>query len=330
MVSLARCEKDLTALEPSWSALAQSAPLATPFQSPEWLLPWWRQFGTGRPVVAAVHAGEQLVGLLACTVLDEPPQRKLLPMGAGISDYLDALLAPDAPPGCVDLLLQAVLEGAGNVTSCDFADLPPGAALRDVAAPPGWRMEAGVGSPCPVLALPAAAGDLRHAIPAGIHRKLRMNRHRAERSGGWTHEFGDTDLADRLDALARLHGARWDARGEPGGVFADPRVLVFIKEAAPGLQRSGILRLHGLRFGTDLVACCMALKSAQGRLLLYLSGFDQAHAFRSPGTILLGGIIENAIADGCREIDFLRGGESYKHAWGAIDRFNAVRRLVPA
>jgi CelD/BcsL family acetyltransferase involved in cellulose biosynthesis len=64
-------------------------------------------------------------------------------------------------------------------------------------------------------------------------------------------------------------------------------------------------------------------------VFLYLSGFDASRAHESPGAILLGGLIEWALAGGRRELHFLRGDEDYKYAWGAEDRFNAARRLVP-
>ena len=46
-----------------------------------------------------------------------------------------------------------------------------------------------------------------------------------------------------------------------------------------------------------------------------------------PGTLLLGAVIEQAMREGRREIDFLRGAERYKYAWGAVDRMNAERIL---
>ncbi len=50
----------------------------------------------------------------------------------------------------------------------------------------------------------------------------------------------------------------------------------------------------------------------------------------SPGTILLGAMIEEAAAEGVAELHFLRGAEAYKYAWGATDRHNATRILVRA
>ncbi len=325
-VLLLASDDELAGLRGEWSVLARGRP----FQSPEWLLPWWRQFGTGSPLVAVARDDGRLAGVLACYVLEEDGARKVLPMGIGISDYLDALVAADAPVETVERLLGALLAGVPEGAACDLVELPPGSVLRRVAAPDGWRDLLVETTTCPFLVLPAG-GELRRVIPAGTHRKLRMNRHRAARGGKWTRIVaGAADLEASLDALVRLHASRWDGRGEPGGVFADERVVTMLREAAPLLLGSGALRLHVLRVGDAIVAACLALAAETDRLMLYLSGFDAAHAFWSPGSVLLGEIVEEAIAEGRSEIDFLRGGEAYKYAWGAVDRFNADRRLVRA
>jgi CelD/BcsL family acetyltransferase involved in cellulose biosynthesis len=38
--------------------------------------------------------------------------------------------------------------------------------------------------------------------------------------------------------------------------------------------------------------------------------------------VLLGLVLEDALREGVREIDFLRGAERYKYAWGAKDEAN--------
>ena len=78
-------------------AVAARAPGATPFQSPAWLMAWWKHFGTGAPRVLTARAGEGLVGVLPLYELREPGIRKLLPIGIGLSDYIDALVDPAWP-----------------------------------------------------------------------------------------------------------------------------------------------------------------------------------------------------------------------------------------
>ncbi len=299
----------LLGLEPEWMALWRRAG-ATPFQHPAWLLPWWSQFGTGAPRVALLRADDgTLLGLLP--LYDLPCEGKSLPIGAGLSDYCDALLDPTAPPDAASTLLAVALSGAA--LPCHVAELPPDAALRHAAAPPGWRLEEHRGLPCPVL--------LPDCVPARQRRKLRMARYRAARIGGCEVIADDVSLfAD----LVRLNEQRWAA----GGVLADARVRAFHAAALPALSAAGLLWLRGLRFGARTVAVIYALRSDR-RMFLYLSGFDPAHAFESPGTILLGAMIDEAVAEGIAELHFLRGAEAYKYAWGAVDRCNVTRVFEP-
>lgn len=177
-----------------------------------------------------------------------------------------------------------------------------------------------------MLPLPDAVEKLRDCIPSATLRKLRMNRHRVARAGGCTSEIATAEtLPALLDALFRLHEARWDGRG----VLADARVRAFHRDAAPLLLAAGALRLQVLRLGPRIVGAYYALLAGP-RILFYMSGYDTAHARESPGSVLLGAMIEAAIREGRTELHFLRGGESYKYAWGGIDRINAACRLVPA
>ena len=312
-------EAALQALLPAWTALWRRAG-SPPFQSPAWLLPWWGTFGTGQPRVATVQASGVLVGLLPLYLLDEPPERKLLPIGIGLTDYCDALIDPAAPPGTATTLLATTLAraAADGVTSCTLPDMPPDAALLDARIPPGWRQGPLPSTPCPVLAI----GD---PIPAGQLRNLRQSRHRAERSGGWEASVAP-DPAAAWQALVDMHRARWTALGQPGGVLADPAVLAFHEAAIPRLAAAGLLHMHVLHVGGRLAAVYHTL-AAPGRLYFYLSGFAAGSATTSPGTLLLGRIIEQAPAQGITELHFLRGGEAYKYAWGAKDRMNVTIHL---
>lgn len=304
----------LLALEPAWARLWARCPDATPFQHPAWVLPCWQVFGTGRPRVAVLRdEGGELLGLLPLYGLLE--EGKVLPIGAGLADYVDALIAPDAPRDAAATLLHTALRGCD--LPCHLPDLPPGAALRDARPLPGWQAETLETEPCPVL-------TIGHT-PARQLRKLRMSRHRADRIGGWW--ISDAPTATLFDHLIRLHGARWTARGE-AGVLADAHVQSFHRIALPRLDEAGLLRLRALELGGRIAAVIYALTSPS-RIYCYLGGFDADFAFESPGTLLLGAMLEEAAGEGIVECHFLRGGEAYKYAWGAADRINALRVLAP-
>jgi len=59
-----------------------------------------------------------------------------------------------------------------------------------------------------------------------------------------------------------------------------------------------------------------------------LSGFDPKFASISPGTLLIGHAIEQAMADGSQAFDFLRGVERYKYLWGAHDTATYRRSVI--
>jgi CelD/BcsL family acetyltransferase involved in cellulose biosynthesis len=343
-VSVARTDEALRSLAPAWDALWRCIPDALPFQSPAWLLPWWAQFGTSQPVAAALWADDgRLLGLLPLYVLEEAPfcrstgqaERKLLPIGAGTTDYLDILLDPGAPADAAECLLAAALSAAAGagLTACDLASLPPGSALIDARPPVGWREAGRWSEPGSVLVVPPDARDLADIVPVSKLRDLRLARNRAARAGGWSSETATpASVQHLLGELMRLHQNRWAADSQ-AGVFADPRVAAFHRSAAPELVACGMLRLWALRLGERIAALYYALVAGAGgpgaRMLFYLCGYDREFVRLSPGTLLLGDILEEALRQGWRELDLLRGAEVFKSRWGAVERPIASRRLAP-
>jgi CelD/BcsL family acetyltransferase involved in cellulose biosynthesis len=316
-----------TAMIEEWRRLWRSSPDASPFQSPDWLMPWWEVFGTDRPRIVSLRRDDVLIGLMPLYRLQEDGQAKLLPVGAGLSDYHDALVHSTAPHDAVERMLDAAVSDCADIDRCDLPDLPPKARLLRAPDPPGWRSVTWAGEPCPVLVL---KDDLRHSVPSRMLRKWRMAEHRAQRRGENVEVSLAKDIATAKrfwQALVELHRRRWTARGEPDGVLADPRVIAFHERALTPLLEATTLRLYALSFGGKLVAVNQVLL-ARERLHFYLGGFDEAYAFESPGTILLGRILQSALQEGLSEMHFLRGGEAYKFAWGGIARQNRGRSLT--
>src|SRR5215212_8285593 len=87
----------LQQIEPEWEALWRSAPGATPFQSPQWLLPWLRHFGGDELYTVALREDGELRALAPLYILrdDDSDESLGLFLGTGITDYLDALADPE-------------------------------------------------------------------------------------------------------------------------------------------------------------------------------------------------------------------------------------------
>jgi CelD/BcsL family acetyltransferase involved in cellulose biosynthesis len=309
------------ALEPSWWALWRRSETATPFQSPAWQLPWWRNFAPGPLRTVALWQEQRLVGLAPFYLEDGAIGRRLLPVGISLSDYLDVLVDAELAEEAGQWMLQQML--ATGWDSWEFEELEPGALAMSLAYPASLRDQTTAQSACPVLLL---AGDERLAgcVPARKRRQLRRAVARAELLGMTiTRVNGNPDRF--LDEVFRLHRMRWESRGEPG-ILEDKRVQRFHQEALPALLAAGLARCYIIEIG-GVVAGAYYGFSDRGRAYAYLGGFDPAFSEESPGSILMGHAIAEAMREGAAEFHFLRGQERYKYDWGGVDRWNKRRSL---
>jgi CelD/BcsL family acetyltransferase involved in cellulose biosynthesis len=312
------------ALEAEWWSLWQRCPSATPFQSPAWLLPWWRHFGPGSLRTVAIRQGGELVLLAPFYLEDGPLARRLLPVGISLSDYLDILVDPAVPEAVAALVTH--LDGLDDWDRLELEELAPGASALALSPAARWSEESFAQSGCPTLLLrPEPLEDL---LPRPKLRKIRMSRNRAERRGPWHIRCADgvEETMEGLNLLVALHGARWSMRGEEG-VLNNEQVQAFQRATVPRLEAAGLLRIWILEFG-EVAAAAVYELVGRDWVAGYLTGFSPEFEFESPGTLLLAHVIEHAAREGYRAFHFLRGQESYKYSWGAADRWNTKRSLI--
>ncbi|HKO25725.1 MAG TPA: GNAT family N-acetyltransferase, partial [Chloroflexota bacterium] len=276
------------------------------------------QFGSPELRAVVVWHGADAVGLLPLYIYFDPAtgERKLLPLGAGTTDYLDGVFHPECSAGDIQKALEVLAEDSG----WDVLDVlqlragsPLGGALAAMpraqwfAAAPCWRMPA----------LPISE------LPVKVRRHAMYYRNRAARQGALSLEFANpATLATMFDDLVRMHTERWHQAGKPG-VLADPRVLAWHREALPLLHAAGLLRLCALRRHGETLAIAYALADPAARAAqvvgraqyVYIHAYSPEHADLRPGTVLLALAMEEAAQEGIRTIDMLRGDEGYKQQW---------------
>ena len=296
--------------EDAW-ALWRADVQATPFQSPAWINAWMEHLGDGREAFVAQVPGR---AMLALFLWNDGGTRKLVPVGAGQSDYCDMVGEVDAFPA----LLEAIAAGPVRFDELVLPDLRPGSALLG-PLPPGWSAREEAHEVCPVLALPPV-------LSKSERRKVVHDRHRADALGGVSAALAEPgELPEALDALFALHRARWEAAGEPG-VLADPRVEAFLRAAAAALAEAGLLRMALVRHAGRIVAVLVGFRDAE-RFHSYINGADLTAPKQSFGTLAFACLIEAAVREGAQEFHFLRGEEPYKYRWGARP-VQTVRRVL--
>jgi CelD/BcsL family acetyltransferase involved in cellulose biosynthesis len=314
---------ELASLEPEWWELWQKSLTATPFQSPAWLLSWCKHFAAGNAFVLAIEFDRRLVGIAPFYCEQDQQGQCLRLMGFPVSDYHDFLIDPTFEEPTL-AVLRTHLTDAGFWDVIELTELPPAAYALRMTAPVGCNESTTFASACPILSLPNTHEELARVFPARKRRALRMSRNRAARRGRMRISTPDGNtVLDTFETLVALHRHRWGSRGEPG-VLADSRVQQFHRDALPALMNAGLLRFYLLQIDDRPVAAYYGLRhrhDAYG----YLTGFEPAYAFESPGVILLEHAIAEATREGLHTFHFLRGREAYKYGWGAHDCWNKQR-----
>lgn len=307
----------LEELASDWTDLWNRCPGATPFQRAEWVLAWTKAFRPRDVYGIEVRDGEKLVGLAPLFRYRSGSENILAPLAASISDYLDWLIDPAASKGVLERIFNAI-ESSIEFDRLDLIDLPQHSCLLNFVSQ-DWDCEKSVETACPVLFLPETAKSVEEIIASKLRHNLRTARRRMKRAGPSQVELAtEATLDEFLAAMMHLHGARWTHCGLPG-VLAENAVQEFHRIAARGLLQQNVLRLYGLRFNGQFIATLYAL-AEQDTMYCYLQGFNPAYKEFSPGAQILGAVIDDAIRDGKMRVDFLRGREAYKYAWGAVDQ----------
>jgi len=315
-VSVITSTEDLERLAPQWEELWRTSPQATPFQSPHWLLPWWRSFGSDAPYVIASTNGK-LDALAPLYILRDDDSGESLGMfiGTGVSDYLDIL-------GDIEPLADAI--ASADCQMWDLQQLRPSSPILSMPLRDGWSDNVEDQEACPVLAL----DEFETSMSTHALKKLRYYRRCAERLGTVEYESATHDSLDSLlGSLFELHAARWQRRGLPG-VLADETTQQFHREVARRMLDGGALRMYAMRIDGRIRAVFYGFAHHE-TVYYYLSGYDPELEKISIGNTLVAHAIDEARANGAKVFDFLRGAEEYKYAWGAKDRMNRRRQLFP-
>lgn len=135
------------------------------------------------------------------------------------------------------------------------------------------------------------------------------------------------ELDPAMDALVRLHQARWESKGEPGS-FALPNVGEFLREAARANLAPRRVRL--LTLEVDRRVAAARIEFVDNHVAhAFQAGFDPAYASEGLGAIMNGLCIRECIEDdSVHTYDFMSGSGEYKESWTSGERSTVSLTLV--
>jgi CelD/BcsL family acetyltransferase involved in cellulose biosynthesis len=348
-----------------WDELAARNPWATPFSSWTFHRAWWEAYGenvheetlvicqdgsgSDAPIAIVplmhrheVEPGDELIHTtmrhgrtLELTPVE--PSATAVFFGASYhADYATILAAPDDLPQVAQALADHLADTTGR-QPWDVVDLrrlrcgdPVADAIaqafgaREIAE--GWILNVEREDVCPVVTLPEGVdmdGYLATLTKKERH-EIRRKVRRAEAVGPVRLEDSADPTAD-LEAFIELHQKRWGALGLFPDTLGGAQSRAFLKRLLELNGPDGPLQLTFLTVSGRRIAAGLHFETADG-YLYYNAGVDPDAMELSPGVLMVYSFVQRALAAGKRRLDFLRGDESYKYAWGAVDE--PIQRLL--
>jgi CelD/BcsL family acetyltransferase involved in cellulose biosynthesis len=273
-------------------------------------------------VVASYDDGEEILAashdaFLALRGLDDT----ILFAGDGdVTDY-------HSPHGEGSEALIARLAEETSVDRFLLDSLPEEAAKPLVAGltHAGWAVDTRTHEVAAVLHLPDSVEQYMTELGKKERHEVRRKRRRYERMVGEVRHETHAGPGWAFDEFLRLHAA---AEGDKGRFMTPERRALFADLAELDGWRFDLLRTD------DDTAAAIVFGYADGTgYYLYNSAYEPADSDASPGVVLLGAMIETAIAEGRARFDFLKGDETYKFRLGAqrrpLTEISATREPTP-
>jgi CelD/BcsL family acetyltransferase involved in cellulose biosynthesis len=311
-----------------WTDLVGRDPSGTIFHTPEFLKLYWEEFGEGRLLLAF---GEDPQGRqVAAVALEVVGDALRFLGGTEITDYLGPVAEPGDVGGFATALTEALL-ARDDWRAADLRGLPEDSPWLD-ALRKAWEAHGLVvdetddqNGVAPFIDLPSTWEGYLEDLPAKLRHEIRRKAKKLEAEAGpfRIETATEANLLGFLDRFVELHR---DSEG-PKGVFMVPGMEIFFRRLGEEFCRRGVFRLTFIKLGDELAAGTIGFVYAK-TYSLYNSAFDRRWQQLAPGMVLVAEDIREAVAEGCRRFDLLKGDYPYKYRFGA--RRRAVRRLVVA
>lgn len=330
---VARTE-DFDALGAEWNTLLEQCS-ASVYQSFEWQRIWWKYFGEGNAQlhILVLRRAERVIGIAPFFIettrtLGVLPLRKLAFIGQGPSDYLDVLFAKGEEEECAarvaeHLLTQNTLFDVIHLE--DFSErLPNHSFLYDALKSKGFTIDHFINEYCPRTLLKENWEKTLASFKIDNRREIRRRSRNIHKNFAVEYEIVTDEKAavEGIEAFMQLHQHKWTKDGHTGA-FGDTRSAQFHRELAQAFARRGWLYLAFLRVNGERVATLYCFRFRED-LAVYLTGSSKhADVYRfSPGRVLTAYCMEQAVAQGKKVYDFMRGIEPYKYELDAKDTPN--------
>lgn len=303
----------ITELSSHWDELVRTSPGNAAFRSIDWYTASCRKEDSWVPFAIVAFRAQNVMGILPFVIDRNDGTAKFPHHGA---DYNDVIAHRGNPELIASLLTHALLSphlcrrillSRVRPDSCCAEALPYLTQQTNIKC---LRREI---DSYWYIQLPASFDDYLESRSRAFRKDVRRTLRNLERERLVVRELypGELDPVHLPVLLLKLCLAR---HKEKCSLVRTPYIQRFLNEALPPAFGKRFLRAFAILRETQILALDLCMATADG-LVTWSGGFLPEVEGCSPGTALFACEIQQAIAAGAQEFDFMRGDEEYKRRW---------------
>jgi len=238
-------------------------------------------------------------------------------LGTPDSDYHDFILTTDKKKS-IKLLLNHLIKNTKNWNFLTFKNIPENSiAVNEIRRffNSEKRFIERNANKCPFLFLPKSYEEFYQKLGRKFRKNIRNRENKLRKMGDIEYKSYNEfpSINEAMNILFDLNRKRFRAIGRQG-FFEDQKHQAFHKEIAELFSRNGWLRL-GILTVNDIPVSAEYSFAYKQKNYAFLSGFDPKYSKFGVGRLCELYHIRDAIEDGFKEYDWMRGFEEYIEEW---------------
>ena len=316
--------------EQEWDALLLKSACNSPFLRYGYQRIWWEHKG-GREwpqaelrIITARDINGELVGIAPFFIGKKNGADEVYFIGSiEISDYLDFIVHPDNSAkfirGLFSFIKSKRTEFCRIIQLVNIPENSPSlSVMKEIGSTGEWAVGIKQAYHTPVIRLADSWETYLMGIDKKQRHEIRRKMRRAESTEddvSWYISDDKAALDHDITAFLRLMG-----NDEEKKRFLTNEMRGQMDAIIHWAAGAGYLQLSFLTINSEKAAGYLCF-DYEGKIWVYNSGFSPGFQYYSPGWVLLSYLIQNAIGNGKTHFDFMRGNETYKYRFGAVDSF---------
>lgn len=301
-----------------WNKFLFSSPQNCIFLTNEWFYSWWKCFSEDNSLEILIFKDEDENILGIAPFMSK--ERKLQFLASHeVSDYCDFITPEERINEFYENLLEYLKINYSGIDKIKLINIkyssPTLKVLPELGSTNKLDYKCSRTGVAPFLVLPSSYRDYLARLGKKNRHELRRKLKRIESlKGVKILKITDTEeLQTYTDDFISLHKKSSPSKAE---FWRKKGMTDFFRELIYRFSQKRWIELNFLFYRDKIIAALLNF-SFFDQIYFYNSTYDKEYAWYSPGLFLFNHCLKQAIHEGKREADFLRGEEKYKYNLGA-------------